>query len=669
MATATADGVDLLGRYRILLNQPLAAFNTPGADAYAARITGGRNKGSNAIAFVLTTNMPPRTDLGPSMRAADPAGLMQAYEWGPIEWPQTGGRRMAFIYERPQGRRLFRAMKDQREPMNEDIIVRSVMTPFSQFMRYVSGRNLCHSKVRPTNMYWRDAASSEVILGECLCTPPGYGQPIMFETIERSMCTPTGRGNGSTTDDLYAFGVSLLMLIFGRNPVGHLRDDQILQLKMERGSYPALVGDLRVPLNLIEPLRGLLIDDPKQRWTLDEFEMWLSGRRLSPKQAQVPRRAGRPFELAGKVCWDLRSLALAMTRNVQQAAVHLESGDIDRWLRRSMSDDDKAEVVETAIESATSTGRGSSTEDRIVARVAIALDPAAPIRFQNLGTMPDAVGTLLAQLMTEQKSVQPVAELLNAQLGMYWLSMQTEGKLDYAPIVHTFEQSRVYLDKPQPGLGIERVLYDLNPSIPCISPLVEDYYCLEPQDLLRALDNLAQTEDRPKEPFDRHIAAFLMARTKRLDDRTMALIASGDPSRRYLAMLAVLADVQARNGPESLPNLATWMSELLDPILSRYRNAYFREELKREAQRIAAKGDLRRVNALIDDPKALARDEAGFEMAQKDFGNVSTEIGQLRYEIEEDPSSSMDLGRQAAAVVSSILAMSCVLLVAFVMVL
>ncbi len=660
------DGIDLQGKYKILPSQPMAALNNPGADAYAARVTKGRNKDSTVFAYVLNSMLPPRLDAAASMRALDSYGILQVVDWGPIEWP-GGGRRMCLIHERPNGRRLFRAMKDSREAMNEEVVVKNVMTPITEVLRYTTSRGIVHGKIRPTNIFWREATSTTGSLGECVCSPAGYGQPMVFETIERSLSTPAGRGIGTPTDDLYAFGVTLLMLIFGRNPVANLRDDQILQAKMDRGSYSGLVGDLRVPLNLIEPLRGLLIDDARQRWTIEEMEMWLSGRRLSPKQAQVPKRASRPLELAGKVCWDLRNLALAITRSPAQAAQMIESGDLDRWLRRSMSDDMKAEQVEAAVESAVSVGKGGSTEDRIIARTAIVLDPTAPIRFKGFGMMPDGVGALLAQMMVEQKPVQPMVEMIMAQLGPAWLSAQPDPRIEFAPIVQQFEGAKVYLDKPLPGLGVERVLYDLNPGMACISTLVDFYYCLEPQDILIALDRVAERPDRPKEPFDRHIAAFLMARAKRLDDRTMGLISSGDPSRRYLAMLAILGEVQSRHGPASVPNLAAWLCDLLDPIVSRYRNAYFREELKAEALRVAAKGDLQRVALLIDDPKALSRDEADFAGAQKDFHNIQEEIEELRYEIEDDPSSSIDLGQQAAAVISSVTAMGAVFVALFLM--
>ena len=49
-----------------------------------------------------------------------------------------------------------------------------------------------------------------------------------------------------------------------------------------------------------EPLRGMLSDDPAKRWSLEDLEMWLNGRRLSLMQPALAERAQRPFRFEGK---------------------------------------------------------------------------------------------------------------------------------------------------------------------------------------------------------------------------------------------------------------------------------------------------------------------------------------------------------------------------------
>jgi hypothetical protein len=124
-----------------------------------------------------------------------------------------------------------------------------------------------------------------------------------------------------------------------------MEDEQILQTKIERGSYPALVGQVRLPLAITEVVRGLLVDDSRQRWTVNDLDLWLSGRRLSPKQPQVARRAARPLEFQGQDLWFARTAARALGRNPAVSTPIIENGELDKWLRRSLGDDARADVV------------------------------------------------------------------------------------------------------------------------------------------------------------------------------------------------------------------------------------------------------------------------------------------------------------------------------------
>jgi serine/threonine protein kinase len=208
-------------------------------------------------------------------------------------------KKIVFILENPGGRRLMNSLNDTRDQMTEEQITRAVIAPLASAMRELSSRAIVHGDIRPTNIFLRDQGTSGIMLGECVSAVTSFGQAPLLLTIERAMAQPSGRGVGTTADDLYALGVTILLLFMGRNPVRQLDDEAMLQAKIDRGTYPALVGTSRISLNLMEPLRGMLADDPKLRWSLNDLELWLSGRRLSPRQPQVPRKASRPFDFAG----------------------------------------------------------------------------------------------------------------------------------------------------------------------------------------------------------------------------------------------------------------------------------------------------------------------------------------------------------------------------------
>jgi hypothetical protein len=77
----------------------------------------------------------------------------------------------------------------------------------------------------------------------------------------------------------------------------------ILHAKMEKGTFNSMIGAKRLSASHIELLRGLLMDDARQRWTAEDLEQWMTGRRLTPKSSEVGRRASRHFDVGGKEYW------------------------------------------------------------------------------------------------------------------------------------------------------------------------------------------------------------------------------------------------------------------------------------------------------------------------------------------------------------------------------
>ena len=650
---AGADPVKLGEHYEILPNAPLLVLNGPGGNAYTARSL--RDKRGEPYALIGHGATLPRTDIAATVASLDNQVHMRLLQWGVVDWPADHGRRYCMIFERPAGRRLMNAVNEAVEPIPEDHLTRQIIHPLVSALKELSSRGVVHGAIRPTNLFYRDLASGGLMLGECLSTPPGYGQPVLLETVERGLASPAGRGNGTMADDLYSLGVTLLLLLLGRNPVAHLDDEAIIQAKIERGSYPALVGQMRLPLAINEVIRGLLVDDPKQRWTLQDLDLWVAGRRLSPKQPQVPRRAARPLEFQGQEYWHCRTLARALAKHVPAAATVIEGGELDKWLRRSMGDDARADAVANAIQTA-STGKAGHMSERLVSRVCMALDPTAPIRYRGKAMMPDGIGGMLSDAFLRGESPQPVAEVLANQLPMFWVNVQSDFKPEFVPMVQNFDQIRAFLDRTAHALGVERVLYEMNPTMPCISPLVAKQVPTTPAELLRALDWMAAGGERHKEPIDRHIAAFLAVRHRRTDELLYTQLGSSvETMRRVIAMLTILADVQARTGTDGLSHLAAWVVALLEPAFRRFHSRPQQEAVRKQADAAAHNGRLGDLLKIVDDPEALRRDKLEFEAAQIAYREADTEINKLRQTIADRGAIIESSGRQVAAIVSSLL--------------
>ncbi|NBR69157.1 MAG: hypothetical protein EBT69_03110, partial [Verrucomicrobia bacterium] len=355
--------------------------------------------------------------------------------------------------------------------------------PLGQAICYLHKMGLFHGSIRADNIFLADG--NNVTLGDCLSAPCAYRQPVQYETLQRGLAPDIARGPGTPGDDLYAFGVAILAAMTGDIPLRGLSDEAIVQMKTERGSYAALAGERRFTQGISELLHGLLNDDPHSRWNNDDFDHWLLGRRLTPRPAAISKKANRPFRFAGQDYLQVRQLLNAMTNDTKLAAAHISNQDLTRWMSH-FSDEKIIKNLENAINS-TRQQRFGSDEERLVSNVQMALDPLAPIRYRGISVFPGALPALLAHMILTEAPLTVFAEMLVNKLPSLWLDNQSDKPSDVIVAVQLCEKATSMLQNKMLGFGIERFLYDSNPSLPCFNPQLRERYVLNPKQLLESI--------------------------------------------------------------------------------------------------------------------------------------------------------------------------------------
>ncbi|MFA4994341.1 MAG: hypothetical protein WC521_03455 [Bdellovibrionales bacterium] len=651
--TTAGSGVALGSRIEIFPSQPLPELDTAGGQAYTARFKADAS--SNLYAIVCTSKITPRIESVQTMRNIDNPGILRFIEGGVVQWID-GTYLYAFVYQKPTSPPMFLSLDETHPLLSEDAIVRHFVAPMIGALTSLSNMGMIHNAIRPTNIFWRTGTSSPPQIGECLSVPAGVGQPVVFEPIERAMAMPLGRGVGTHADDCYAFGVTLAFLVMGRNPLQGIDDRGIIDLKMQKGSFGAIINNQRLPPTHIEILRGLLADDGAQRWTAADLDQWLNGRRMTPKSSDAGRRATRHFTFLGSDYWQIGPLVDAFAANPSEATKVIENEALNKWLRRALNDKDSAKDIEEIIEDLKQSGKTAHYEDQLVARVCIALDSSLPIRYRGISAMPMGIPTLLVDAMQTGNNVQALSEMIVSSLVSWWIQFQGETKADYVALGQLFDRLRGVLEKATFGNGIERAIYESNTAIPCLSPMLKSQYVTSPKLLLPALERIASTGNRSREPMDRHIAAFLIVRERRSEKSFLAMNGPEGSIPRGVALLALYAELQYKYGPENLPNLAAWLSPVVEPALGRVFNKKLRESLLKRAKDIIALGNLTLLLQLIDDSKRLGNDQKDFFTARILYLNIQKEIFKLEAKVNNREDVAKTMGKPIAVTLSSLLA-------------
>ena len=644
--------LSLEGRVDIFPNKPLPELNGAGGAAFAARFNNDASQ--DLMAIVCSRGLQARLDQVNAMKMVDSASVVRLRDYGAVAWPAQNANYFSLVYERPLLGRYWQTLDETHPTMSEDGVNHAFVMPLIKALLEFQRTGIVHGGLRLTNIFWREGSSTPPQIGEGLSAPSGVGQSVIFETIERAMCQPIARGLGIHLDDCYAFGVMIAMVVLGYNPFRGMDDHAVLRLKLEKGTFNAMVGNHRLPPSHIELLRGLLTDDVRQRWSAEDLEQWMTGRRLTPKSSDAGRRASRHFDVGGKEYWQVRPLAAALSENVDEAVRLIENGSLEKWLTRSLGDGERSKTVGEMVGRSRETSKSAHYPEQLVTRVCIALDPSSPIRYRGLSVMPTGIACVLVDAMANGKDVQIISEVISAQFVTAWVNMQKDAKVDLVPLAQQLERMRGLIEHTSFGSGLERVLYELNPNLPCLSPMLKSDYVATPRFLLPALERLAKRGGHPTEPMDRHIAAFLVSREKRSESLFVAMGPGSPPMRRGLAILSLYGEMQYRYGPDHLPALSAWILPLVEPGLKRFLSKPFQEKVRKQAKEAAEKGSLSLLLRRVDDPDRVVGDERDFVAARRLYREIQSEMATIEHSLNNREIVAREMGRPVAASIASL---------------
>lgn len=653
------------GRYQVSPSMALPELNSPSALAYVAEDR--REPGRQLFALICKPGLPVRIRLMAELKNQMIHGMIPIVDYGPVLWAPIEQTAIAVIFERPLGGRFIDAFGEHAPKINEYEIGKMLIEPVAHAVSNLSQLDFAHRAIRIDNLFFMDKEKRELVLGECVTSPAGFDQPMIYEPLDRAYAMPSGRGAGMSYDDMYALGILLLFTLQGYNPIARMSDEEMLAQKAEKGSYQCLCGNERIPLAMIEPLRGLLSDDDFERWNMEALEQWLNGQKKTPIQRRPAERPKTAFKFSGRELRTTRSIAYAFSKNVPEAIKVIKNGKLEQWLRSSLSASDIAEGISAVLTiSKIHENSPDGADEVLVSKVCMRLDPHAPIRYKNFAFMPDGFGTAVAVEYLRKGNFQIPGEILARDLLSYWFAAQHSQSPDLVAQEKAFQTLRGFAKINEWGYGMERCLYELNSSLPCQSDLLRLTYVGHTDDLLNALDGVADQIDPQTRPMDKHIAAYIATHFKY--DITPHLKAMTDPKEEtsLIGMLSLFALMQWRMKIESLLGLSSWLGGLLSPAIGTYHSRTTRRKIEQEIPALVRKGSLPELFDLIDNADRRQKDTQDFEEAQVAFAHAEAEIESIVGEGVDQEKAALQTGEKVTSMIAIVISMIATTIIIFV---
>lgn len=653
--------VSLRDRYEIQPNKPIPDLDMPSAKAF--EVQDRRGAGRPLYALVCRPDILQRHLVMRSLRGMQNAGMLQFIEGGVVDWMPAGRKLVVAIYERPAGGKLMPDLNGSCEVVPDQLFAKKIIKPLHAALQELQTRATTHRAVRPDNIYLFDTKGDRLVLGDCVTAPPGFDNAAIFEPLETAMCMPEGRGTGHYSDDMFSLGVTLLFLMLGHNPTRGRTAEEVMRLRLQQGTYATLVGENRVPISMIEVLRGLLHDDSRERWTIETLDLWLNGRRMTPLQPRLEKRSQRTLKIGDVEYATARGAAYGLMTNWAKAGALLQEGRVEVWLRRGLEDNEKADALVTAMKVVEALqGDKTTMADLMIARAIMVLAPDAPLCFRDVRCTLDGFGTALAHVVLRKGDVKSFADIISREVVKFWVQAQMIYNPEYAQADANFKELRALLLNNAKGFGIERVTYELNENMPCQSPFLEGEYVTEIKELLPALEHMSKNADTKVWPVDRHIAAFVAARYERDLKPQLTAMNEGGAERNTLGMLSLLAVLQWRLGPEALFGLTSWLGGLVQPIITSYHSRERRKRLEREIPRVVRKGSLPELYNLLDNAEERGADGEGFARAKAEYAEGRRQVAALETGQAARDENALRMGHQAAAIGSVSIGMLTILI-------
>jgi hypothetical protein len=648
----------LNGRITIDTNRPLPQLNTSCGTAYEAADTNNPNRQLYALTLKPSINY--RTNAMDALYGVLHPNLLNIVAHGTVFFTSLNRAAHTVIIEKPAGIRLSEIIQKQRIAQ-EHIIRESILLPLCKGLIALKDKRVAHGCINTHTIF----ISETLQIAECVSTPSGFDQYYLYEPLERMMADPASKGHATEQTDVFAVAVLTYELLYGLDQLKRLPKEHLIAKMLEAGIYNTFTSNVEFPDSMQDFFRGIFCDNPKDRWGLEQLQQWLNGKRFNMIGSSSAQDSVRPIEFDGENFYSQRALAHRFHQKWREAIRDARSLRLDKWAQMSLHKPDVAEYITHAIRVAGSESAASERRNNeLITRMITIFDPIGPIRTRTMSLFPDNIGYILSSYIEQemQNEIEHLLDFMQSDLAAYWIEITDNIKnAEYGQLLARLQRTKTQINTPNLGFGLDRAIYELNPNLPCQSPLILDYHVTNLGELLKTLDILAKKVAPETTLVDKHIAAFISSKTdigsniKLYELMALPQLANN----QELIMLKILTIAQTKQEKLILVGLTTWAAMRIEHMLDAIHNRTLRRKLKLKLKSAAASGQLIKILDIILDPQIASQEHHGYTHAIQIYQVSKHRIATLQSP-EVIEKMSIDLGgRMASFIAYLILVATC----------
>jgi eukaryotic-like serine/threonine-protein kinase len=586
----------LNNRFMVDVSREEGTFSKTYAKAYA--VTDTTAQGAALVGYVIDPNHPHREAVLQKLKEQHHPHLMDLVESGIVFIEPWQANRFVILYYKPSE------------------VMKRLIIPVAAALYKLDALGINHGGIHPRNIFISPAG---VVLGECITEPAGASQPLLYEPIEHLQAMPQARGNGAIASDMYALAMLALDAVGELATRKHLTRGQLVSLLISKGAYHCFVNEGIFSGQIIDFFRATLIENADERWGTEQLLLCAGGKRYNLIPPAMPRDSNRAYHFDGGDYATLRALSQAFSVDAEKAFSALRDVKLMKWLETMPYRTETKAAMEKICSRARRLSATNSQLHELVARACSALDTQSPMRYKDISAQPDHFSLLMLHaIMTgDAPLIATFQELLTADMVVFWRDLHPT---HFSRLGWDAEVVRMVVKHHSLGFGAERLMYEMNPSLPCMSSAYLPYYAMNAKTVLLILDSDAATGKEPP-LYDKHLMAFIAARAGIRKEVKIAEFKDYPElyNSKPLQSLVILARAQEKTRTIPLHGLTGHAAMHIIEMIELFHSRDIRASLSRDLQTVLPKGNLAYLLRVLHNRDYLSNDKSGYALAKDRF--------------------------------------------------
>lgn len=648
-------------RFTIYPGAPVKTFHASPAVAY--KVIDNEDPEQDYYGLVCDPKLHPRLSIVNTLNklAKTNVNIIAPVAWSVMDWEDEVRQCPVLIMS--AGRLVPFSFHDTPFVFTEELVVNVFMRHTIEILIKFEENGISHRAIRLDNLYYFNELKRRLVLGECVATPPGLTQSKLYDTLDNALSVPLGKGGDSISDDIYALGVLVLCLLNGRDLGADMSEEEIVDRKMLYGTYDSLHNPkIRLSSTMENCLRKMVHDEREDRATTRELQMWLNGQNFRLESERPRKRSSKPFTINNQNFFTARDLARGMHANWDASTKIAMSEEFQDWLQNNLSETQITLNYSKAIQGFEQ--QTAENQHRLLARVILALHHGGPLRYRSFCASIDGVTRLISHFVHNTEARQIFREMMGSGMLSFWFELHQGDEEQQSIKNHKLmEQFKVYteeLRKDSVIEGLNLLVYEFNPDLPCQSKRFERFFVYQPRHLLPTIESILENnnEDEVDSLLDYQILCFLKARYSRsIAKEVRNYMITSVPEDVCVAEAEILSKLQTdfhQNQP--FPHICRKLCTLLEPAVKRHHSRKIRRAIRQEIQREAEKGHIRYIIQIVSDKNMIENDKVNFNLARAEYASLLQEISIVDFNLKNLPEMVSKIGGDISASVSGILA-------------